>query len=186
MFLFASSYKITIPSYITNKLLSRIVDHNNKLKISNAHIIDCNKIQIEDLSWEENSSKIKARDIQLAVVYDPARFQNGLIITVGDLTLESNGTLLKAENSGIKYFQQKTNIITRISTGQKRLHAHVFVDMVKLPQSPKNQKFNLARVLDHVDEFFRFCSDSNFYLYGKFTDKVELHASSFNLSLIHI
>ena len=180
MFLFASSYQITIPSYITNKLLSRVIDHNDKLKISNAHVIDFNKIKIDDLSWEENSSKIKARDIQLEVVYDPARFQNGLNMTVGDLTVERNGTLLKAENSRIKYHQKQINIITQIATGQKRLHAHIFVDMVKLPPSPKNQKFNLANALNYMDKFFQFCSDSNFYLYGQFTDKVELHASSFN------
>ena len=83
MFLFASSYRITIPSYITNKLLSRVIDHNDKLKISNAHSVDVYKIKIDDLSWEENSSKIK-QGIHLAVVYDPARFQNGLNMIVGD------------------------------------------------------------------------------------------------------
>lgn len=180
MFLFASSYRITIPSYITNKLLSRVIDHNDKLKISNAHIIDFNKIKIDDLHWEENSSKIKARDIQLEAVYDPAIFQNGLNITIGDLTLESNGTLLKAENSRIKYYQKQINIITQISTGQKRLHANIFTDMLKFLPSPKDQKFNLAKALDYTDDFFQFCSDSNFYLYGQLTDRIELHASSFN------
>jgi len=180
MFLFASSYQITIPSYITNKLLSRIIDPNDKLKISNAHIIDFNKIKLDDISWEENSSKIKARDIQLAVVYDPERFQNGLNITIGDVTLESKGTLLRAENSRIKYSHNEIRIITQVSTGQKRLHVHISLDMVKLAPSPKNHKFNLAKALDYMDDFFQFCSDSSFYLYGHFTDKVELHATSFN------
>ena len=178
MFLFASSYELKIPSYISNKILESIFDNHHKIKISNASIIDFNKIKIEDIKWDYNSSKIVAKDIELKVRYKPRLFQNIIEVIVGDITIENNKTLLNAKNSKIKYSSKDFFGLTKISIGEKNICANIFIDTNNMQSGTGIQNLNLSRLFDYYRNSIQFFSDSNFYLHGHISDKIELHLST--------